>query len=358
MILKGMLSIMAAIHTAGSADTPMPSGPFIDRAIIVAGAQKSGTSSLCAALAQHPAISACIPKEPHFFAMSPETVRQHWKDYIGLFDQPDNILLDGSTSYLHSPRAIQQIKQAVADPIILIILRDPAKRAYSAYLHNYKAIPHADQRDFQALIAQIQGPRFETIAATENAALDDAIQRGLVEKRYAHEWAYHVLQGMPFTDWADDPFWDWRYVQNSCYSHWVAAYERAFGDRVLVLFFEDFVANTPRVMREVLSFLGLPVEEACLQSPGANPTMLPTTFGRAIYGVRRRIPISRSVILDPLSRHPMGRRLADAFRARVTMKPPRMDAVQYTKTRDILRDEYAYWKARHPHLEQNWRQRS
>lgn len=332
----------------------MPSHPFIDRAIIVAGAQKSGTSSLCAALAQHPAISACTPKEPHFFAMSPETVREHWKDYLGLFDQPDHILLDGSTSYLHSPRAIRQISECVADPKILIILRDPAKRAYSAWLHNYKGIPHADRRDFEAIISSIQGPSFEPIAETENAALGDAIERGLIESRYAHQWAYHTLQGMPFTDYAADPFWGWRYMQNSCYSHWVQSYEKTFGDRVFVAFFEDFIADTPTVMREVLSFVELPVENACLSSPGSNPTELPTAFGRAVYGVRRRIPIRRSVVLDPLRRLPLGRRLVASFRTRITMKPPRMDEAQYAKTRDILSEEYAYWIARHPHLVQSW----
>jgi hypothetical protein len=134
------------------------------------GAPKAGTTSLYRYLDQHPGIYMSAIKEPCFF--SPElheenldpllrriTVRNapavrdflngamrekrfggiitDWQDYLRLFANAttETALGEASVSYLWSPTAPEQIAATIPDARILILLRDPAERAFSQYMH-------------------------------------------------------------------------------------------------------------------------------------------------------------------------------------------------------------------------------
>jgi hypothetical protein len=124
----------------------------------IIGAQKSGTTSLCALLEQHPTLCLSRPKEPmllsrddlslhpHFFAENPLSWdRMNWEkspesltaDYQQCFAhaQDGQLKGDGSTSYLYSREVPGRIQQLTPDARIIVVLRDPARRAYSAYWH-------------------------------------------------------------------------------------------------------------------------------------------------------------------------------------------------------------------------------
>ena len=61
----------------------------------------------------------------------------NWDDYKRLFaNVADQIALgEASVSYLWSPSAAQRIADRIPDAKIIVMLRDPADRAYSQYLH-------------------------------------------------------------------------------------------------------------------------------------------------------------------------------------------------------------------------------
>ena len=132
------------------------------------GAPKAGTTSLYHYLDQHPQIYMSPIKEPHYFSTEirekncePELRRmmardkaalreylagpmrqkrfggivERWEDYLGLFDDAEDqpALGEASVCYLWSRTAPQEIAGRIPRARILVMLRDPADRAFSQY---------------------------------------------------------------------------------------------------------------------------------------------------------------------------------------------------------------------------------
>lgn len=108
---------------------------------LVVGAQKCGTSYLCAALARHPDVFHSVPKEPLFFqrgdvsATSFDTyLEQHFRDC-----GTASLVGEGSTVYFQWPNALENIRRHLGDSVrIIVSLRHPTDRAVSFYLHNVR----------------------------------------------------------------------------------------------------------------------------------------------------------------------------------------------------------------------------
>jgi hypothetical protein len=121
----------------------------------IAGAPKSGTTALHAALARHPSLYMSAVKEPKFFLTDGppptrggpgdvRTYREHvWRrdDYEALFDPaPDGTLRGESTPfYLYDRDAQQRIRALIPDAKLIVILRDPVERAHSNWTHLWSA---------------------------------------------------------------------------------------------------------------------------------------------------------------------------------------------------------------------------
>jgi hypothetical protein len=103
----------------------------------VIGAMKAGTTSISAALATHPDVFICTPKEPQFFTTRWDRGLA-W--YESLFDPAGGALArgDASTSYTDFPRkplAAQRMAETVPDVKLVYIVRDPVERMRSHYRH-------------------------------------------------------------------------------------------------------------------------------------------------------------------------------------------------------------------------------
>ncbi len=135
----------------------------------IAGAPKAGTTSLYHWLAAHPQVYMSPIKEPSYFSLearpeicAPEfqanirrqmrelksTLRsglgqslrqsfvEEWEGYLRLFTGVSNEIAIGEASvmYLWSKTAARRIAERLPHARILLILRDPAERAFSQYL--------------------------------------------------------------------------------------------------------------------------------------------------------------------------------------------------------------------------------
>ncbi len=114
--------------------------------LVIAGAARSGTSSLAAQLGAHPAVDPGKVKESNYFSRNLER-GPGW--YEGLYDERRMGLLrmDASTSYtsaLH-PEALKRLAAAAPDAFGIYVVRQPTERALSHYLyrHYYLQIDHA-----------------------------------------------------------------------------------------------------------------------------------------------------------------------------------------------------------------------
>jgi len=158
----------------------------------VVGAPKAGTTSLYHYLDQHPQIYMSPIKEPNYFAaeIRPENLAHElqaenardqaelreylqgpmtekrfggmvteWEDYLRLFQKvrEEKAVGEASVCYLWSKTAAGNIRRALDQAKIIIILRDPAERAFSEYLECF-----ASGRIRESFAQHIERSRRET----------------------------------------------------------------------------------------------------------------------------------------------------------------------------------------------------
>ena len=108
--------------------------------LMIVGAQKSGTSSLLRYLAQHPEIHTHAQPEMPFFLQDREYTRGYAWAFAKYFagEHPDNQIGDKqliakNVMVMHSPEVMQRIYEHNPDIHLVVLLREPVARAYSAY---------------------------------------------------------------------------------------------------------------------------------------------------------------------------------------------------------------------------------
>ena len=106
--------------------------------VVIAGAARSGTSSLASELGRHPAIDPGSVKESNYFSRRFDR-GPAW--YDGLYQRRlDGLLrLDASVSYTSPlyPDALARLAQAAPDVFVVYVVRDPVRRALSHYLYRH-----------------------------------------------------------------------------------------------------------------------------------------------------------------------------------------------------------------------------
>lgn len=197
----------------------------------VIGAGKSGTTSLYHYLKQHPQIFMCPVKEPKYFALAghgldfkgpgdarivPETTTTE-SAYLALFDGAGQkpIVGEASTIYLGEWGAATRMARQVPDARLVAVLRHPAERAYSAYLH-------------------LRRDGFEMLESFEDA-LDAEAERARLG------YYYH-----------------WYLRARGHYGRQLKEFYDVFPrEQIRVYLYEDFAASPQRVLSDIFCFLGV-----------------------------------------------------------------------------------------------------
>lgn len=120
---------------------------------LVAGAAKSGTTSLCDYLRQHPDVFVARQKETHYFLFDghPSTFRgpgdeksfnsllaANRADYLRCFHsvRGQQAVGESSVYYLYQPVSFARAVAEQPHMKFVVVLREPASRAYSAFSHH------------------------------------------------------------------------------------------------------------------------------------------------------------------------------------------------------------------------------
>ena len=177
---------------------------LVDFAII--GAQKCGTTSLAAQLAGHPEICFCEEKEPGYFHQN-EDWRSGLEAYHRLYNPMEGqICGEASTMYTFLPEWQGTHARLFAynpDLKLIYIMRQPVERVISNYSHN--------------------------------------LVRGLVK-------------APPEAVVFNDPV----YINRSRYAVQLRPYLELFPrENLLLLLFEDYIADQPSTLRKIAAFLGI-----------------------------------------------------------------------------------------------------
>lgn len=198
---------------------------------VILGAQKSGTSSLHNYLTQHPAVTAPLRKEVHFFDLNFARGEDWYRAHFGRVGEP-GLNLDSSPYYLFHPAVPQRLRAMLPAAKLIVLLRDPVRRAYSNYWH---------ERDKGR-----ESLTFEDAIAAEPGRIDSAQARladGTLERSHEHQHFSYLARG--------------RYAEQL--ERW---FERFPREQFLILRFEDLVEDPLAVLNQSLEFVGLPPAES------------------------------------------------------------------------------------------------
>jgi hypothetical protein len=205
---------------------------------LIVGAQRCGTTSLFKTLAQHPSVARpFLRKGVHYFDTSydrgPGWYRGHFPIHASSrARRRGRRVLTGESSpyYLFHPWAAQRIARDLPGVRLLVLLRDPVERAYSAHAHE-------TAKGFESL-------PFEEALEAEPRRLAGELDRMLADPGYQSDAHQHNA-----------------YLTRGQYVDQLVALERAVGrDRILVLDSGDFFSDPEPVFGRVLAFLDLPAE--------------------------------------------------------------------------------------------------
>lgn len=184
---------------------------------IIAGAPRSGTTSLYRYLRGHPEVHVSPIKETHFFddrldeaGDDPEEIAEAEAWYRDLFGEADETQARGEATpaYFYHPDVPDRIRDKVPEARILILLRDPVERAQSHYLFRVRE-GYEDRPFVEFLEAQLE-------------------------------------------EWPDGS----AYLRVGLYHRHVERYVETLGrDQVKILLFEDLKERPLELLRDVAGFL-------------------------------------------------------------------------------------------------------
>lgn len=234
----------------------------------IAGAPKAGTDSLYYDLAQHPEVYMSPLKEPCYFSaeIRPENFAPHlrermegqvkasrdyvrgemrqkrfggiitdWEDYLRLFagTRNEKAIGEGSVCYLWSQSAAAAIASRLPESKIIIVLMDPAERAFAQYLKSVEDghVHHSFREQVEASL-QCSGSQFSLL----HPFLEFGKYAGQIER-------------------------------------YLAVFPR---EQINISVYEDAIADYNRWFREILSFLEVDTGRSFLRKSGNQqpPKML------------------------------------------------------------------------------------
>jgi hypothetical protein len=291
---------------------------------LVIGAAKSGTSSLDRYLSEHPQIFMPPKKEAHFFSvddfparftgpgddgMNIHTIRS-WAQYQSLFNGAEEYPAVGESSvfYLYYPGTAERIARALPNVRVIILLRDPIYRAFSAYMHLIR-----DGR--------------ETLSFERSLRLED----------YRRELHYEPM---------------WLYKELGLYYQQVKRYMDALGrKRVKVVLFEDFTRNTVEVMQGIFKFLEVDPSVSVDTSQRINESGVPKSrWAYDFIANPRAIKELIKPLVPPTVRERFGLQLKSLMLRKETMDPIIRDELATYFSSDVeklevlLQQDLSMWK--------------
>ena len=273
---------------------------------LVVGAAKAGTTSIYRYLSQHPEVYMSPIKEPKFFtstglkfphngpgdSMVDAGIVRDFSSYKALFNDVDNQKAVGEASadnLYYYFIAIPNIYKYIRETRIIIILRNPVERAYSAYLHLVR-----DGR--------------------ENLGFKEALEAE--DRRKKNNWEFI-----------------WFYKDVGYYYSQVKAYLDAFGqDKVRIYFFEQLKSDALGLMQDIYRFIGV------------RDDFIPQIRRYNVSGIQRSQFINRLLsspsmfkrIIKRLLPEKAGKDLSLALR-RINLKKPEMEP----ELKELLTESYS-----------------
>jgi Sulfotransferase domain len=205
--------------------------------VLIAGGQRCGTTSMYRALIQHPSVLRAVGRKGvHYFDTDynrgPQWYRAHFpmRQTVARVQRRTGqapVVLESSPYYGFHPLAAQRINTDLPGVKLIVLIRDPVERAYSAHAHEFA-------RGFETEPFE----RALTLEAERLAGQDDRLVAEPFSVSLDHQHHAYVARGQ--------------------YVELLTRLEGVFGrDRLHVVDSHRFFAEPEQVWTETLSYLGL-----------------------------------------------------------------------------------------------------
>lgn len=214
--------------------------------VLIIGAARAGSTFLVNQLSAHGEIACSDPKETHFLSLGQRTaefqgpgdsatinrqIAHTIEEYEAAFSPAygSAVRIDASVSMLYYPTSsIEAIDRYLGDDVrIIVVLRDPVERAYSAFKY-------------------LQNRGYETLETFAEALAAEP-------QRIADDW-HHL----------------WHYSSMSHYGTQLEPWLEAFGDRLQVVDYKTLTGNPEAVVHDLITWLDLKPDLLCVDSRAVN----------------------------------------------------------------------------------------
>ena len=204
---------------------------------LIIGAQRAGTTSMYRTLSQHPDVAkAVLHKGVHYFDMNYDQPLSWYRAHFplratarrsGLAAGGSALTFESSPYYMFHPLAGQRIADDLPGVKLLVLVRDPTERAYSAHAHE--------------LARGFETESFARALELEPERLRGETERMIADPGYlSHSHQHHA------------------YCARGRYAEQLDRLEPIFGtDRIHVVDSGDFFTKPEPAYDGVLDFLGL-----------------------------------------------------------------------------------------------------
>jgi hypothetical protein len=208
---------------------------------LVVGTKRGGTTSIHHLLLQHPDVVPMFParrlKSPMYFSQHYDRGDRWYRSHFAttpyrwaLEQARHRPTVTGETSpyYLYNPYAAERIQRSIPDVKIVIMLRDPVRRAYSHY--------------WERVENGVEPLSFRDALDAERTRTAGELDRMAADPNYyseAHDW--------------------YSYRDRGLYAPQLRRYFELFApERLLVLQSEDFYRDEQQAVDQVTDFLAIP----------------------------------------------------------------------------------------------------
>jgi len=314
-------------------------------AIIIPGARKSGTSSLFNMIASCKQVYRPENKETMFFNLSYGCIRKNIEWYThNRTNGADNekYWVDASTLYLFDENAAHKIKSFIPSPKIIVVLREPISRTYSAFWEMKKKVPSVERRSFASILREMYNLTKRTgwsVQAAEREILKKSIDNNLIDSEYTRGDYLNNLTGFPDESHIRDKVLPFRYFTNSLYSKHLKMFRSNF-ENLLVLKLEDLKYNTGDQLNKIAKFLDIKITNMPLHLPHKNETKIPKSkLAKTFIKLKRRISYHKA-ISEYLQKYSIPRKIRQLlFDEKTKMSEEQRELANY-----VLRDECDFYK--------------
>jgi hypothetical protein len=269
----------------------------------IVGAQKAGTTSLYHYLNQHPQVYMSPIKEPFFFDhemdSKGEVVRREFgghrqpprftniEEYSALFEgvRGEKAIGEATPLYIYAPGTAERIERYVPGAKSIALLRNPADRAYSAFLYAVR------------------------IGVEPLTDFAQALREEPLRMRNGWHYVFH-------------------YRSRGLYYQQLKRYYEVFGrERLGVWLYEDMREDPASVAQSVFRFLEVDDTFASDTTSRHNPAGVPASVSAraAIRVTDKAVGVLRKVLAPTSGMLPLAFKMRRLVQSRVLTEPPPID---------------------------------